>query len=80
MFAKISSKGQLVIPKPMREALGISKGMRFHVTIEGKKIVLSPLASPIDSLYGKYSGSDFLSELEEEHLSELRNEEEKIRN
>lgn len=80
MVTKLSSKGQLVIPKPMRETLGYHSGMRFHVTIEGKKIILSPLASPIDSLYGKYSESDFLSELEEEHLSELKNEEEKIRN
>jgi len=80
MFTKLSSKGQLVIPKPMREALGLSSGMRFHVTIEGDKIILSPLASSIDSLYGKYSGNDFLSELEEEHLSEIKNEEKKIRN
>ena len=80
MLAKLSSKGQLVIPKSMRETLGISKGMRFHVTTEGKKIILSPIPSPIDSLYGKYSGNDFLSELEKEHLSEIKNEEEKICN
>jgi len=80
MFTKISSKGQLVIPKPIRETLGLSKGTRFHIVIEGKKIILSPLPSPIDSLYGKYSGSDFLSELEEEHLREIKNEEEKVCN
>jgi AbrB family looped-hinge helix DNA binding protein len=45
MVTKFSSKGQLVIPKPMRETLGISNGMRFHVTIEGKKLsfLLYPL-------------------------------------
>ncbi|MFQ6043510.1 MAG: AbrB/MazE/SpoVT family DNA-binding domain-containing protein [Candidatus Poribacteria bacterium] len=80
MLAKLSSKGQLVIPKAMREALGLSSGTRFDITTEGNKIILSPIPSPIDSLYGKYSGSDFLSELEEEHLSEIKNEEEKIRN
>ena len=80
MFTMLSSKGQLVIPKPMRDALGLSSGMRFHVAIEGNKIILSPSPSPIDSLYGKYSESDFLSELEEEHLSEIKNEAEKIRN
>jgi AbrB family looped-hinge helix DNA binding protein len=75
MFTMLSSKGQLVIPKPMRDALGLSSGMRLHVTIEGNKIILSPSPSPIDSLYGKYSGIDFLSELEEEHLLEIKNEE-----
>jgi len=38
MVTKLSSKGQLVIPKQMREALGLSSGTRFYVTTEGTKL------------------------------------------
>jgi AbrB family looped-hinge helix DNA binding protein len=44
MTTKLSSKGQLVIPKPIREALHAAAGTSFSVTIEGERIVLEPVA------------------------------------
>lgn len=38
----LSSKGQLVIPKEMREALHLRSGDRLRVTAEGSRIVLEP--------------------------------------
>ena len=77
MLAKLSSKGQLVIPKGIRRALGLAAGAQFHVRLdEDGKIVLEPiLAAPIDALYGKYPDADFLIELESEHKKEIRDEE-----
>jgi AbrB family looped-hinge helix DNA binding protein len=77
MWARLSSKGQLVIPKPVREILGLRPGARFYVQLtEGDKILLEPVtASPVSALYGKYPDADFITALEDEHEREIRDEE-----
>jgi len=56
-----------VIPKPIRDALGLQAGTPFRVRLQEQAIVLEPVrTSPIDTLYGKYSGTDLLTELETE--------------
>lgn len=75
MLVKLSSKGQLVIPKPIREALGFLSGMQFQVRVDERKVILEPVdGSPADALYAKYAGADFLTELEEEHRQEVKGE------
>lgn len=76
MLVTLSSKGQLVIPKHVREALNISSGDQFRVKIIEGKIVLEPLEdhSQVDRLYGKFTGDDLLLDLEEEHRQELARE------
>ncbi len=75
MLAKLSSKGQVVIPRPVREALGLKRGIRFDVRIDEGKIILEPLiVSPAETLYGKYAGADFLTGLEEEHRQEVEDD------
>lgn len=76
MLVTLSSKGQLVIPKPVREALNLSSGDQFQVKIVEGKIVLEPVMdhSQIDRLYGKFTGVDLLRDLEEEHRQELARE------
>jgi len=73
MVIKVSSKGQLVIPKPIRKALGIQPGTEVHIKVVGRKIILEPIEArpPIEALYGKYPKGDFLSKLEAEHQEEL---------
>lgn len=72
MLVRLSSKGQLVIPKTIRHALRLRSGFQFRIHVEKGKIILEPIIpSPIDSLYGKYPDSDFLSGLEEEHQKEI---------
>jgi AbrB family looped-hinge helix DNA binding protein len=39
---RVSSKGQLVIPAALREALGIKAGTRVFVRREGVEIILRP--------------------------------------
>jgi len=75
MLVKLSSKGQLVIPKPIREALRLRTGTRFDVQLEEGKIILEPVAvSAVEALYGKYADADLLADLENEHQREVTNE------
>lgn len=41
--ARLSSKGQLVIPKPVRDAHGWKEGMEFEFIETGKGITLQPV-------------------------------------
>ena len=72
MSARLSSKGQLVIPKAIRQALGLRTGTQFRIRFDQGKIILEPLTtSPVEALYGKYADADFLAELEAEHRQEI---------
>mgnify|MGYP000126624230 CR=1 FL=1 len=42
----VSRKGQVVIPKPIRDRLGLTPGTVLRVRIEGKKVILEPLEKP----------------------------------
>ena len=62
--AKISSKGQLVLPKAVRDAYGLGPGSEVDIESRGDAIVLKPIARrarkqyTIDEVAGflKYSG------------------------
>lgn len=75
MLLRLSSKGQLVIPKTIRQALRLKSGDRFQASVSDGKIILEPVQDGILArLYGKYKGIDLLKELEEEHRQEIGNE------
>lgn len=75
MLLRLSSKGQLVIPRSMRESLRLKNGDQFHARIVGRKIILEPVTKElIRRLYGKYAGVNMLNDLEEEHRREIENE------
>jgi len=49
--AKISSKGQLVIPKYLRDALGMQAGKSVILTKVGRQIILTPkYDDPVEGL------------------------------
>lgn len=71
----VSVKGQVVIPKNVREALGLRPGTRLVVDTEGDKIVLTPAPKGAGNrLFGKYRGVDLLADLTEEHKREIARE------
>ena len=43
MQTKVSSKGQVVLPGPLRQRLGIRAGDSLNANIEAGRIVLTPL-------------------------------------
>ncbi|MBX3052110.1 MAG: AbrB/MazE/SpoVT family DNA-binding domain-containing protein [Caldilineaceae bacterium] len=73
MVVTLSSKGQLVIPKNVREILGLESGSQLNLSFDGGKITLEPFQEDevIDLLYGMFSGENLLDELEDEHRLEL---------
>ena len=76
MKSKLSSKGQLIIPKAIRHSLALRSGSQFNIKVNNRKIILEPIQkdSPLDFLYGKYVGVDLLGPLEKEHQKEIENE------
>ena len=72
-MARLSSIGKIVIPKEVRESLGLQRGTEFHVQVEAGRIVLQPIGpSVVDELYGMFAGHDLLGDLEDAHRQELR--------
>ncbi len=69
---KVHKKGIIVLPKSIREELGIDEGMLLEVTIEDGKIILKPL-DLWDRVWGcgKGKGSAEEAELELDREEEL---------
>ena len=72
MQSRLSSKGQIILPKAIRQSLGLLPGARFDVRIEAGAIILQPLKSDVIArLYGAFPDDDFLTDLEAEHRQEV---------
>jgi len=55
MIARVSERGQVVIPKPLRDKLGIRPGQRLDFQEERGRLVVAKTpdeADPVDSVYG----------------------------
>ena len=75
LTARVSSKGQLVLPKRIRDELKIHEGSLFQVAHDGKRIILVPLKKSVqEKLYGKYSAEPLLETLETDHAEDLKQE------
>ncbi len=81
MQAKVSTKGWIVIPAPLRRRFGLKPGTLVELQEAGDKIVIIPrISDPIDELYGKLVGEVSLTEaLLEDKTKELEREESKLR-
>jgi len=71
---KVSSKGQIVIPKEIREKLGITKGTILSIKIEGKRIILEAVQEPPKEIFVKVG-----SELTGKILKEAKTTSDKAR-
>lgn len=71
-LVKLSTKGQIVLPKHIREALDLRPGTVLKVMHQGQHVILEPVAtSMIDRLHGKFAGGALLNDLEAEHRREV---------
>ncbi|OYT30992.1 MAG: AbrB family transcriptional regulator [Thermofilum sp. ex4484_79] len=77
---KISSKGQITIPKKVRDALKLRPGDRVEVRVKGNYAIIEPLKKPSESMKGiglgvkKKLGAhavDIIHELRREDMEEL---------
>jgi AbrB family looped-hinge helix DNA binding protein len=77
---KLSSKGQLIIPKKIRQALDLQPGTEFDVTLAGGQIILQPIINKtealqaIEQLHALAKGPSLLDALEEERRQERKRE------
>ena len=62
---KVSERGQVVIPKPIRDSLKLSKNSAIEFEMTGTKVILTPAVTPtpkrdmrkFDEAMKKYRGS-----------------------
>ena len=64
MMAKITAKGQLTIPKEIREALGVKPGDQILFFIEGSKTVIYPVRGTLLDLRGSLKPREIPEDLE----------------
>lgn len=72
--AKLSSKGQLIIPKKYREKLNLKPGDEFNVLIKDGNLVLSPAEKSLvgwQKWRGALAGKNVLQEHLGEHFREV---------
>jgi len=77
--AKVSAKGWVVIPKPLREKYGLKKGTQVQVVDYGSVLALMPLPDdPVEVLHGMLAGGPPLTaELLAERAQEQAREEDR---
>ena len=61
----VSSKGQIAIPKRIRESLGLATGTRLNLEIRGRELVLTKTADWHD-MVGSIRGVNLVAALEED--------------
>jgi AbrB family looped-hinge helix DNA binding protein len=76
MIAKVSSKGQVVIPNEIREKMRIEAGAFLEFRqIDGKRLEVTVIKDMIKELHGIFKGSGMLKQLEREHKEEIERDE-----
>lgn len=70
LTARLSSKGQIAIPKPIRDQLGLAQGTNLTVQVDGDAIILRKMAGSWRDWQGRFRGSLMLEDLAEERRLE----------
>lgn len=79
MEARITSKGQITIPKRIREALGLEKGIEVTFIIEGKEAIMIPkVKDPMKALVELRKEIHFTEEEIKKMIKESKKEWSKI--
>lgn len=72
----VSSKGQIAIPKAIREQIGLQEGTRLRLSVEGDTMVLRKSSEEVwEKWGGRFPKSRMLEDLEREHREEVERDE-----
>lgn len=80
MVTKVSTKGQITLPKAIREQLGITEGIELSISIQDHAILLEKIVPRWRRWHGALAGSETLRDLEREHRGEIERDEAHLRN
>ena len=62
MDATVAERGQITLPKAVRDALGLTKGTRLTVELDGSRIILRKnVEDAVSKLRGKFKLDGFAS-------------------
>jgi AbrB family looped-hinge helix DNA binding protein len=54
---RVGRRGQMVLPKAVREALGLNEGDQLWVEVEGNRVILRPVSSLVRESLGSLRGT-----------------------
>ena len=82
--ATVSSKGQIALPKAVRERLGLKPGTVLSIDVRGESLVMRRIAREFPDWHTMRgivkSGPSLTKALEQEHAGELARSETRIKN
>lgn len=56
-IVRVGRRGQMVLPKAVREALGVNEGDQLWVEVEGNRVILRPVSSLVRESLGSLRGT-----------------------
>jgi AbrB family looped-hinge helix DNA binding protein len=54
---RVGRRGQMVLPKAVREALGVTEGDQLWLEVEGNRVILRPVSSLVRESLGLLRGT-----------------------
>lgn len=73
--AKISARGQIALPKAIRDQLGLTDGVSVTVAVEGEKVILRKASEGVWRQWdGRLKGCDLLADLAAGRRQELKDD------
>jgi len=70
MTHKVGAKGQVVIPKELRDQLGIEPGDEVTFWREADHVAVQSARKELPSLKGRFAGADLVGELQQERRAD----------
>jgi AbrB family looped-hinge helix DNA binding protein len=71
MTTTMGAKGQVVVPKAIRDEVGLQPGDPIEFELRDGEVVLSRGSREMRPLGGRYAGTDLLTGLMEDHAREV---------
>jgi len=71
-IVNVDEKGRMVIPKEIREKIGVTQGGRIRITAEKDRAVIEPLKPVADSHYGAFNITKWPEDLDQIASEALR--------
>ncbi len=71
-IVRIDEKGRITIPKHIRESCGLTEGMEVSLRVEGGRVIIEPIRSRADELFGIIKVRSWPEDLDDYVIEALR--------